>query len=375
MFTLQRKSTTFDFTSTGPTWRGTMGRLAMKRRRSLREVRILVKIIVALLESFMNPRLILHIGANKTGSSAIQTFLRLNWKLLRSIGYFVPDRNLGASEDVTGDHGICLQEYFNRSDHAALDAPIKILLRNDAKTIVISAENLSNGQNFLLFEKLVRGVDCRVVLYIRRQDDFITSSWHQWNSKIEPDFNAWLILALQRLGHWQRCIAGWESVVGAGNVIPRIFQRSDLVRGDVVDDFISLLTFDNPFPEFARPVSLINPSYSDVITSIVSGSKFLFANEHDNKFYDMVHKLTGDAYVGKRKVSLLSPAQREKIIEYYRPQNEIVCGKYFPGRTPLFEPIDHSKYEYLTSAELMKRQLEFLASLVYAMYSRGAMGR
>jgi hypothetical protein len=320
----------------------------------------------------MNPRLIIHIGANKTGSSAIQSFLRLNWKLLRSRGYFVPDQNLGNSENITGDHGLHLQHLFDHSDYASLKAKIKLLMNSESNVVLISAENLSNGQNFQLFNQIVHGIECKVILYIRRQDDIITSSWQQWNSKIETDFHAWLILALQRLGHWQRCIAGWETVVGAGNVISRIFQRSDLVSGDVVDDFISLLALGDPLPNFLRPESPVNPSYSDVITSIVSGCNFIFANEHDNKFYEMVRKLTGDTFVAKNKISLLSRAQRETVIEYYRPENEAVCRKYFPGRSNLFDAVDHSRYEYLTSDELRKRQLEFLVSLIYAMYSKGA---
>ncbi|MGO8858403.1 MAG: hypothetical protein ACLQO1_22245 [Steroidobacteraceae bacterium] len=282
----------------------------------------------------------------------------------------MPDRELGVSGQVTGEHVFALQSLFNRSDRAGLAAKITPLMQAEGKAVIVSAENLSNGLNFQFFSQVLRGIDCKVVLYIRRQDELLTSSWQQWNSKREVDFNAWLILALQRLGHWQRCIEGWESVVGAGNVITRVFQRSDLVKGDVVDDFVSLLPLQEPAPDFVRSTSLVNPSYSDVITPIVSGSKFIFEHEHDNKFYDMVSKLTGDAFVAQKKVSLLSPAQREKIIEFYRPQNEAVCSRYFPGRPRLFDAVDHSKYEYLAGDELTRRQMEFLASLIFALYKR-----
>lgn len=318
----------------------------------------------------METRIILHIGANKTGSSAIQDFLRRNWKLLRGHDYLVPDRDLGLSENITGEHVFAFQEMFNDSNRAGLEAKLRALTKLDNKAVLISAENLSNGSNFQLVGKAIAGLNCKVVLYIRRQDELLTSSWQQWHSKREIDFNAWLVLALQRYGHWQRCIDGWETAAGAGNVTVRVFQRTDLANGDVVDDYVSMIGLDEPHPVFVRPEGVINPSYSDLITPIVSGSKFLFAGEHDNDFYNMVGDLTGEHYTTQRKISLITPQQRDKIIEFYRHQNEGICRKYFPGRPRLFESVDHSKYDYLDREEFMRRQLEFLASLIYGMYQR-----
>ena len=216
----------------------------------------------------------------------------------------------------------------------------------------------------------MRDLDCKVILYIRRQDDLITSSWQQWYSKKATDFDAWLPYAMQTMGHWQKCIEGWETVVGAGNVIVRVFQRSDLVNGDVVDDFLSLLSLGDMEPPFIKSPSVVNPSYSDIITPIVSGSGFIFSNEHDNGFYSMLEKLTGGYYVNAKKVSLISREQRECLVSSFQEENELVCRKYFPGRLRLFEATDHAKYEYLSSEELTRRQLQFLTSLVFAMYKK-----
>src|ERR1022692_4124652 len=113
----------------------------------------------------MKPRLILHIGANKTGSTAVQTFLRLNWKVLLSLGFLVPDRELGASENISGDHLSVLQKLIDDSDHAGLDAKINLLMQAKAQVVVISAENLSNGLNYKFFSRILPGIDCKVVLY------------------------------------------------------------------------------------------------------------------------------------------------------------------------------------------------------------------
>jgi hypothetical protein len=318
----------------------------------------------------MDARLILHIGANKTGSSAIQAFLRLNSKQLNTLGYLIPDKELGTSDRITGEHVFAFQDMINRSDRPMLESKFQNLLNSDSKVVIASAENLSNRANFQFFKNILTAVNCKVILYIRRQDELLTSSWQQWNSKREKDFNAWLILALQRLGHWRHCIEGWEKVVGAGNVIIRIFQTADLVNGDVVDDFVSVIGLTDRMQSFVRDGRLVNPSYSDLITPIVSGSKFIFAGEHDNEFYDMVGKLTGEYYTSQKKISLLSPQQRDSIIEYYRLENENLCKTYFPNRPRLFANVEHSKYDYLSRDELTQRQMQLLATLIFAMYKR-----
>ena len=318
----------------------------------------------------MTARLILHIGANKTGSSAIQTFLRLNHKALGAMGILVPDRELGTTSRVTGEHVFAFQELISKSNRAEIDSRLRALAQNDAGTVICSAENLSNGANFQHFAKSLSGLDCKVVLYIRRQDELLTSTWQQWNSKNETDLNAWLLLALQRLGHWHRCIDGWENVAGQGNVIVRVFQRADLVNGDVVDDFIDCCGLKDPAGGFKRSTGTVNPSYSDLITPVVSGSKFIFNGAHDNDFYGMVGDLTGDFYISLKRISLITPAQRDKIIEFYRLHNESVCRRYFPGRPRLFESVDHSKYDYLSADELARRQLQFVTELVFSLYKR-----
>lgn len=319
----------------------------------------------------MRARIILHIGANKTGSSAIQDFLRRNWRVLRDLGYFIPDGKLHASDKVSGEHVFAFQQFINRQDRAGLQDRIASLATAGAPVLVFSAENLSNGSNYQLFGKTLADFDSKVILYIRRQDDFLLSSWQQWHSKTESDFYAWLILALQRYGHWQRLIDGWETVVGERNVTVRLFQPSSLVNGDIVEDFASLLDLPGERPPFDRARGPVNPSFSELITPIVGGSKFLFDNDHDNDFYRMVEKLTGETYLAGKKISLISAKQRDRIVEFYKPQNDTICRKYFPARASLFEPVDHTKYEYLTESELTRRQMQFLASLIYGLH--GAM--
>ena len=146
----------------------------------------------------MPKKLILHIGANKTGSSAIQRFLSTNNLALREEGIIVPNKNFQVARNIEGHHVFSFVELLNNPLEGqkrlgdALDAVDAAYPK--ATAILLSAENLTaNPAAPSLFEDLVKRYDIEVIIYIRRQDEFILSSWQQWYSKIWTDFWAWVI--------------------------------------------------------------------------------------------------------------------------------------------------------------------------------------
>lgn len=318
----------------------------------------------------MTARLTLHIGANKTGSSAIQRFLRLNAATLRGMGYLVPSKTLEPTGVVSGEQAFTFGRMIASREHAELRARLRALAGLAERAVLVSAENLANEMMHQHFHKILDGLACRVILYIRRQDEFLLSSWQQWHSKLESDVNAWLIGVLHRMGHWQVCIEGWESVVGPGNVVVRLYQRADLPNGDVIDDFIATADLGAPPTPFRRVDGTMNPSYPDVITAMASGNRFIFAHEHDNRFYAMMAALTGSHYADGPRLSLISPAMRERIVANYEAENERVRARWFPWRARLFEPVDHGRYQYLDDIGMMRQQISVLTSLVFALYQQ-----
>lgn len=321
----------------------------------------------------MRRKIILHIGSAKTGSSTIQAFLRANRDYLSEQGYVVPDRHLGLGPQVTGEHVFATQNLITDPDKSRTRRSFEGLRSEpeDGKIVLISAENLSNPDVHLHFQEALAEFDAQVIIYIRRQDDLLTSSWQQWYSKISHDFHAYIIREMAKIGHWDKIIQGWESVVGEGKVTVRIFDRTDMVEGDLLRDFAHAIGLDpkSNDPEF--DISNENPSFSDIITPLVAGNQHIFAGAHDNHFYKLVQELTGDAYVEKAKTSLLSRAQRDSIIAFYEPINQRVCERYFPGRQRLFAPVHHQNYQYLDDAEFTRRQLQFLTHMIFKLGVRG----
>lgn len=274
---------------------------------------------------------------------------------------------LSVGGPVSGDHVFALQELTKTGNAAAFRDRIDAIFDKsepDTRAVVFSAENLSNTGNSAIIAGLADDYDLRIVMYLRRQDDLLTSTWQQWASKLETDFNAWLIMALKQYGQWDRVLAEWQRHAGREAIVARVFERSSFVDGDLLHDFIDAIDLGAHAASFDYAQEDSNPSVSDAITAMVSGNRNIFEDVHDNRFYTALNQVTGNTLVEKTKLSLLTRAQRDKIIEYYRPNNEAVSRQYFPGRQRLFGPVDHAKYRYLSDDQMVDEKLRIIMTIL-----------
>jgi hypothetical protein len=325
----------------------------------------------------MSKKLIVHIGANKTGSSAVQRFLSMNSLALRAEGIIVPDNDFRIADNTQGFHVFGFQRLLNsplegrKQLEDAIDAVDLAYPR--ATAILLSAENLAaNPAAPSLFEDLVEKYDTRVIIYIRRQDEFLLSSWQQWHSKIWVDFWAWVISVVGMLGDWRAYLENWETVIPRDKITVRIFERSKLEGGDVIADFYSMLGISKPLSALAYPKRTVNPSFSDAIMDLVKGNELIFRNVHDNDFYNFVVKMTGDKYMKTARQSPISISQRKSIIKRYKPQNDWVKKAYFPHiEGELFSPPKERDYDYVSPDDIVQQKLEFLTTILYQMYKSG----
>ena len=325
----------------------------------------------------MPKKLIVHIGANKTGSSAVQRFLSVNSLALREEGVIVPDNEFRIVDEIQGYHVFGFQQLLGDPTEGrrwlgdALDAID--LAHPEASAILLSAENLTaNPAAPSLFEGLAERYDMEVILYIRRQDEFILSTWQQWNSKIQADFWAWIVSVVGKLGNWRAHLENWEAVVPRDKITVRIYERSKLEGGDVVADFYSLLGISRPLNALRLPKDAVNPSFSDAIMDLVKGNELIFKSAHDGDFYNFVADMTGDKYTKTARQSSITFLQRQSIIERYKGQNNWVRKNYFPQAVgELFSPPKESDYDYVSVDDMNHEKLEFLTSILYQMHKRG----
>jgi capsular polysaccharide export protein len=221
--------------------------------------------------------LILHIGATKTGSSAIQHFFMQNRVALERLGILYP--NVGIAGDAhhlfaaaihpmawrmhstsfaEKDRSVYFAEYVDEIKRAAADS--------SANRIVLSSEyfwGFYPDAFFAPLQELVRSFDVRLLCYVRRQDEWLESTYAQRvkSGDILP-FREWLLrhLDVDRPGFcsYDRILRQWELLVPPKRIFVRVYEAQAGVTDSVADvlDYLGITSRDS----LAIPASKSNPS-------------------------------------------------------------------------------------------------------------------
>jgi tetratricopeptide (TPR) repeat protein len=312
----------------------------------------------------MARRAILQIGTEKTGTTTLQHFLATNRAALKANGFLYP-------------------EFCGRINHTALAAYAMAPDRRDgirtalgcrsetdvepmrARLRAAAAEELAGNETVLFcsehcHSRLIRPAevetlhallapffdDIRVAVYIRRQDRLALSLY---STKLKSGGHDRSILPPSGPDdpyfNYDRSIGLWEAVFGRDNVHVRLFDRRELVGGDVVADFVATWGLAGRTPY--RPVCDQNESIRPL------AQEFLC---RVNPRLETIEGLPIEDVRGPLAASLsrLLPglgarparAEAEAFLGRYRASNEALRLRHFPDRSTLFNE-DFTEYPEL----------------------------
>lgn len=301
--------------------------------------------VAAVIETAQRARLLIHIGAGKCGSSAIQWFLARNQAKLRARGYLLPGPRLEPNQPSAGQQVWYFNECLQAPDQqgAAVRARLLELAQQDgAPTIVLSAENLLSARQAPgLFQPLGEQFDIRILGYIRRQDDYLLSFWQQWGFKQAPDFWAWLVNMLQpgRPGDWLADLEPWARAFGDTAICLRRFGQAYFLGGDLLHDFCAAANIDTTDLELMQPPQ--NLGFNDTLMEAAYRLRDRFTGPHDIEFFEMAARWAGPSVCRRGASRQLNYAQRLAILEHFAAGNRALQHRFFPelpADQPLFEP-------------------------------------
>ena len=297
----------------------------------------------------MTPKLVLHIGTHKTGTTALQNVLQFNNDLLAQSGFEYPDMpvkwenvafnrngywiNMAALRAI-GSKSLAQEENIEPCAEACRE-----VLASGDKTLVLSDERLWHNGTKKGFWQAVRSAalgigakDIQIVLYLRRQDLYMESLWAQFvktgkkcislaeyaNSKksmLVCDYAA----GIKRL----------QKVFGPDAVTVRIYDRSRLLDGDIVADFAAVLGIADA-SVWRRPAGKDNPSLTPSVTllKLAVNQSELYERLGKHFVANEARKISAQDPV--KKGSFFTPQQRKELLDRYEAGNDWVarevCG-------------------------------------------------
>jgi hypothetical protein len=311
----------------------------------------------------MKRPLILHIGLSKTGSSSIQRVLAEQRPAMRAQGAYLPFSPGWANHALLP--AACVRDLkilwgYHPATWEGLTPAVRIArfrdefaaemqsLPADVERVVITAEQI--GGVLRHQDEVARLADMlrpffdpiRVVVYLRRQDQHATSAYSEWlrggvlrepglpegGPEKHPEYD------------YGSLLARWGDIFGDDAILPRIFDRSRLLDGDVVADFLDIAKMTLPaLEENAKRQS--NPSVN------LSGQALLLAagRRMAGRAGDTIWR---DTPAWRRLAETITeampgrgwrPTQDEAagFLARFADTNECARARFFPAQKTLFD--------------------------------------
>lgn len=196
------------------------------------------------------PRIVIHVGAPKTGSTYLQNRLRADPAHLRKRGIYVPV--LPAVAQMAGNAkllatilsrrpSLSFQRVFPHIDVSAI-APSSIVAellgdwRPNAESVILSAENFRPDHALALRRLLPTCAPSVVVLFVRRQDQWVESYFNQLTktADLSEDLSSFVARLCDTQGErfcrpdWYAHYQAWRQAFGNCNIVFYDEAKSDL---------------------------------------------------------------------------------------------------------------------------------------------------
>lgn len=314
--------------------------------------------------------LYVHIGIPKTGTSAIQNFCVMNRKVFESEGYCYPEfpyvyprlskaRNglflEGMVRDENGERNYAEEERIRRE---GLDTIRGLFEKFD--NVILSDEVLWKAayeRRAELWEELraageAGGYQVKIIVYLRRQDEYVSSWWNQMIKKCGvPLTTSWDEYRSQAPEDIQpdyyHTLSRIADVLGKENMIVRLFEPERFYGGTLESDFLHAigleLTQEYTVPEDRSNLKLEGNTHE--IKRILNTLGDIQPRE-DNFFRKSLMDFSGIS--GKDyPAGVLSAEESAEFMEPYLEGNRRIAEEYLGEDSDLFDMtyVDTVKWE------------------------------
>jgi len=217
------------------------------------------------------PTVFIHIGAGKTGTTAIQKMLAANQRELLKQGWLYPIKpELDDHDLVTWKGGAAFER-----DAARFAALVEAMEAKEQCTAALISSETMIGLPTGYIRPMVAAFHrhpVKIIAYVRRQLPHITSHFLEKQKSPSRASGGSVREFFHRYrdtyGSEHRMLDNWAEVVGDRNLIVRIYDRSVLKEGDIRSDFITATGLPRlQLPDGNNANPSLDPIFSALITA------------------------------------------------------------------------------------------------------------
>lgn len=329
----------------------------------------------------------LHIGTPKTATTAIQSFCNDNQEVLQSKGYaypMFPYKYAGVAH-VRNGHFMIDGVYGN--DHKEREAQAEIVFEEGFNklyelfekydNIILSDEGMWNHsflKKGLFWERMKREMDkgifqLKIVVYLRRQDDYLFSWWNQqvkaggvavatcdWNELVEKK----PAIKLDYYGMLKQI----EEQVGEGNIIVRVFDKNNLYGGSIFADFLNAVGLEFT-DEFVLKKAFPNPSLNKNDVEVKRMINMMPGITGPvNSFFRKAVTKHSEVYKDDNSISMFSKSEYNAFMKNYTEGNDKIAKEYL-DKKHLFDTTYTAKGKWQEdSVELMQSMASIMGEMM-----------
>ena len=224
-------------------------------------------------------KVVIHIGTEKTGSTTLQEFMRLNRDVFLSNGVYVPKclgrlnhrklavycMNYNKSDEFIKKKGLIKKEkrdIFRQEVSDALAKELRELDQGAIDTVLISSEHFhSRLTDISEVERLkalffVNGVDVKVVCYLRKQSYLMESKYSTYLKG--GGYASFKVFSKDcdkssRYYDYDHFLSIWEKCFSIDNISVREFSRAKFKENNLCIDFLEFAGLEVKKEEISFP--------------------------------------------------------------------------------------------------------------------------
>jgi hypothetical protein len=287
----------------------------------------------------MKKILYIHIGTGKTGTSSIQNFLSENQKNGRLSKHFNTRYCFSGRLDINNINNILLCKNYERGNEKTqelINANIrelrKEIYQSSEQLFIISSEYFPGNTQDEIHE-LVNTVSdicqVKIIVYLRRQDDFLWS----WYAQVVKKNNMFLDIyelknkiykGPQQVLNYETNLIKWENIVRIENILVNIYDRNNFKENSIYFNFFHNLNIDLYMKKMIVPEEVNLSLQCEQICLI--RTLIPYVSEWNDEQLKMLQKPLNIPFLYTK--SLLSPRERKEILNDFRQHNEFVARRY-----------------------------------------------